>query len=206
MDAIISWLLANYPIVALLIAVAFVAWRLKGYLDKLSNHLDKLDTRIENQPYKQHETQYDKLSGKIDELGTNISLIMGYLSSKSGKAANLFSIKCSLRKLNEAGDNLYKDFGGELFLKSNETFLLDAIAAKAPKTALDVEVAASEVLFENLQNDIFNGLKNWVYNSPTRKIRVNGQEQDYTVTMNDVCFILSIPLRDMYLKAHPEVA
>ena len=30
-------------------------------------------------------------------------------------------------------------------------------------------------------------------------------ERDYIVTMNDVCFVLSLPLRDMYLELHPEL-
>ncbi len=33
----------------------------------------------------------------------------------------------------------------------------------------------------------------------------DGEEFDYSVTMDDVCFIISIPLRDGYLEAHKEI-
>ena len=32
-----------------------------------------------------------------------------------------------------------------------------------------------------------------------------GNEKTYEVNLADICFILSIPLRDMYLKEHPEI-
>ena len=91
------------------------------------------------------------------------------------------------------------------FLDKNSDELLAAIAAKDPQTALDVENFAIEVLISQLDSDIFNELKQWVYNSPSFKIEIQGQEQEYTVSMNDVCFILSLPLRDMYLKTHPDL-
>ncbi len=197
-------IIAGYSVTAFLfVVVAVIVWLVARFY---FTRFKKTEERVSDLPCKQHEVQYEKLSNKMDKLGMDINSIMLYLSMKSNKAAGLFSVKHSPRKLNEAGEDLYKDFDGESFLNNNKKLFLDAIAAKNPKTALDVEVAASEVLFENLQNDIFNGLKNWVYNSPTRKIKVNGQEQDYNVTINDVVFIMSLPLRDMYLKAHPEVA
>lgn len=33
----------------------------------------------------------------------------------------------------------------------------------------------------------------------------NGVERDYDLSLSDVCFVLSLPLRDMYLEAHPEL-
>ena len=197
-------IIAGYSVTAFLfIVVAVVVWFVARFY---FTRFKKTEERVNNLPCKQHESQYEKLSEKIDNLRTDINAVMVYLNAKGGKAASMFSVKHSPRRLNEDGEKLYEEFAGEAFLKNNKKMLLDAIAAKNPKTALDVEMAASEVLFENLHNDIFNGLENWVYNCPTRKIKVNGQEQDYNVTMNDVCFILSLPLRDMYLETHPEVA
>lgn len=33
----------------------------------------------------------------------------------------------------------------------------------------------------------------------------NGQEKPYDLAITDVCFVLSLPLRDMYLKEHPQI-
>ena len=55
-------------------------------------------------------------------------------------------------------------------------------------------------------NEIFNELKTSVYNSPSYKITdAEGHERMYDLALYDVCYILSLPLRDMYLAAHPEI-
>lgn len=52
---------------------------------------------------------------------------------------------------------------------------------------------------------MFIGMINWVYNSSPRKIILDGVEKDYSNSMNDVCFVLSLPLRNMYLDLYPEL-
>ena len=91
------------------------------------------------------------------------------------------------------------------FLDKNKDILIQGIDNKTPKTALDVEESALEVLFSLTDNDMFIKIKNWIYNSPTRKLLIDGVEKDYAITMNDVCFVLSLPLRNMYLDLHPEL-
>ena len=124
---------------------------------------------------------------------------------KDSKAAVLFSQKESPRKLNPSGRHIFDDCNGMLFLEENKKILLSAIAAKAPKTALDVENVANEVLIERLDSDIFNDIKAWVYERPPVKVEIQGMDKEYAIAMNDVCFILSLPLRDMYLDLHSEL-
>lgn len=125
--------------------------------------------------------------------------------TKDSKASFIFSQKASPRKLNAYGNRLFEECNGQKFLDRNKEELLESISAKNPNTALDVENLAVQVLISRLDSDIFNELKQWVYNSPTWKIEIQGQPQDYTVTMNDICFVLSLPLRDMYLALHPDI-
>ena len=33
----------------------------------------------------------------------------------------------------------------------------------------------------------------------------NGKEKSYDLSIPDICFVLSLPLRDMYLKDHPKI-
>ena len=44
--------------------------------------------------------------------------------------------------------------------------------------------------------DAFNHIKDIVYDLP----EMDTPEGKYELTLNDVCFVLSIPLRDMYIK------
>ena len=135
----------------------------------------------------------------------DLAVIRTYLTTKYPTAAPVFSQKMSPRSLNDAGKKLLEDIGGAAFLSENKNVLVACIDERKPKTALDVEEAALLVLYDHLDDDMFNGMKKWVYNSPSRKLMIDGKERDYTVTMNDVCFVLSLPLRDMYLELYPEL-
>lgn len=196
MNQIYKWLLENYPVLFWCVALIVIVWLVaKFYYQRFK----KVETKVNELPCAVRESQYTQI--KDDLLQIKMFLMM-----KNPKTATMFSEKHSPRLLNEAGKQLFQDVNGDAFLDANSVVLLDAIAKKTPKTALDVEVGAHEVLVENLNSDIFNEIKNWVYNSPTRKVVVNGEQTDYAVTLGDVCFVLSIPLRDRYLKMHPEIS
>jgi len=91
-------------------------------------------------------------------------------------------------------------------LNNNQKILFDMIDEKEPQTALDVENAALEVLYKCVDNNIFNDVKVLVYQSKAIIIEEKGKEpMEYAITMNDICFIFSIELRDRYLTEHPNV-
>ena len=71
------------------------------------------------------------------------------------------------------------------------------------KTALDVEQYSFAALVLCTNEDFFIPLKNYVYNCPDIEME-GGQMIEMSVEI--VCFILSLPLRDLYLTAHPEIS
>ncbi|MBQ3832679.1 MAG: hypothetical protein II935_07270 [Bacteroidales bacterium] len=198
MDAIISFIIERWPIMVVVIVVAIAVWLFARWYYKHFKRIEEHVKALENLPCGKHEDMF--VSIKED-----LTVIRTYLTTKYPTAAPVFSRKQSPRILNEAGKKLLEDIGGTAFLSSNREFLIKSIDEKKPKTALDVEESSLLVLYDHLDDDIFNDLKKWVYNSPSRKLLVDGTERDYTVTMNDVCFVLSIPLRDIYLELHPEL-
>lgn len=146
-----------------------------------------------------------RLRYDINEIKQELVAIRTYLTVKDTDVENVFSKKHSPRELNEAGEKLYADIKGKEFLDKNKDILIQGIDNKAPKTALDVEESALEVIVSLIDNDMFIGMKNWVYNSSPRKVILDGVEKDYSISMNDVCFVLSLPLRNMYLDLYPEL-
>lgn len=191
-----KWIAENYPVWLVAAVVAVVVWLIaKFYYTRIV----KMENAIKVLPCAAHEQINQKILDKLTTITT-------YLITRDSKASLIFSQKKSPRKLNAFGEQLFKDCGGQKFLDQNSEELLAAIAAKDPGTALDVENLAIEVLISRLDSGIFNELKQWVYNSPSLKIEIQGQGQEYAVTMNDICFVLSLPLRDMYLETHPDLA
>ena len=110
------------------------------------------------------------------------------------------------RRLNDIGEWVFNQVQGEKFLNNNKDFFFSKIDEMKPQTAYDVESSANYVCVVHTQNSIFNDIKMFVYNSPLVKIKdAEGIEHSRDLTLLDVCSVLSLPLRDMYLKEHPEV-
>lgn len=197
-----KWLAENYPVVIVIAVVAVVVWLIARFyytrMVKAEDGIKNLSVELKNLPCAEREKTNLQI---LDNLNT----IITYLKIKDSKAAVLFSQKESPRKLNAQGISLFNECAGQKFIDDNKEQLLSAIESKNPRTALDVEQYANEVLVSRLNLEIFNELKQWVYNSPSIQVDVSGRKVEYALTMNDICFILSIPLRDLYLDYHPEI-
>lgn len=197
-----NWLAENYPIMIVIAVVAVIVWLIARFyytrMVKAEDGIKNLSVELKNLPCAERE----KMNLQILD---NLNTIITYLKIKDSKAAVLFSQKESPRKLNAQGISLFNECAGQKFINDNKEQLLSAIESKNPRTALDVEQYANEVLVSRLNSEIFNELKQWVYNSPSIQVDVSGRKVEYALTMNDICFILSIPLRDLYLDYHPEI-
>lgn len=146
------------------------------------------------------------IKNNLIELKEDIVCIKSVLVQKYPNSANVFSMKKSPRKLNQSGDTLFKNINGEKFLNDNKEFFFAKIEEQKHKTALDVEIASNIACTSYTDNDMFNDIKNYVYNAPSIIIQnEDGIERKYDVSLGDVCFVLSIPLRDMYLTEHPDI-
>jgi len=192
MDAIVTFLMERWPVLAtVLVAVVLTVIICKWYFNRFVPTEKKADNnlkRFEALPCEKHEEE--------------ISSIRAYLLVKYPKAFGTYAQKQRPRCLNEEGKRLFEEIGGAAFLEANGARLIARLEQKNPKTPLDVELYALDVLYGMLNDDLFNDLKRWVYDCPVRKLVVDGVEKAYEVTMNDVCFVLSIPLRDLYFENH----
>lgn len=219
-SAILQWLSENYPMIfGALVVIGITAvftWRvfcwvhrIKNLEKELPNKADKntLPCEINQKKIDDYNNLAEQIRNDINEIRSDITEVRTYLLTKNSSAAPIFSRKHSPRQLNELGRKVYKDINGEDFLEENKHLFISSIEKSRPMTALDVEANALSVMIENTNKPIFNGIKKWVYNSPSIQIPTNaeGETKEYTITLNDICFILSIPLRDMYLGVHKEI-
>lgn len=220
MDAVLDYLMERWPVLALFVVVIIITAVVVWLLSRWYHRFEKVEDTIKELPCEKHNDLYHRIAetektvkelpcSKHDKLYNDIReeliAIRTYLTVKDTDVENVFSKKYSPRELNEAGEKLYADVNGKEFLDKNKDILIQGIDNKTPKTELDVEESALEVLISLIDNDMFIGLKKWVYNSSARKVILDGVEKDYSISMNDVCFVLSLPLRNMYLDLHPEL-
>lgn len=165
--------------------------------------------------------KYDSLDKKIDKVKEDIESRISRLPCDvhsdrlsdtekdvaffRGKTEFILSAKQSPRTLNKYGQELFQEIDGESFLAENKQKLFDFIDAESPKTAYDVEADARKAVHSLTDDDSFNRIKVWLYNSPAKKIEVEGKETEYCFSLEDACFVISLPLRDMYIESHPTI-
>lgn len=207
-SAIWSFISEHYPVLFLILVVAGIVWLVAKKWFSLQHEMKNQNVKISEtgNKLKGCESRIDKIDEAISAIKEDLAIIRTHLIEKDSKAAKVFSGKASPRKLNDMGERVYKEFGGPDFLNKNQDFLFKMIEEKKPQTALDVENVSLEVLYKCVENDIFNDVKVLVYNSKAITIQEKGKEPtEYALTMNDICFIFSIELRDRYLATHPQV-
>ncbi|MBD5181010.1 MAG: hypothetical protein HDS98_00465 [Bacteroidales bacterium] len=190
--------------------------RISERLDETGRLLAGIESRMTSVPCKAHSERHDrheerlnntdallhKMEGQLEILVSNsIQKSTGKIRKTAGTA---FSAKHSPRVLNDNGISLLHDCGGNDFLEKHMDYFIAKIETLQPKTALDVEDLALAVLQTSVGDDMFIPLKNWVYNAPLREIRnPDGSETRQEITLDDIIFVLSIPIRDKYLSKHP---
>ena len=197
----------------ILCGIGALIWKIASRSQSTKDKLKELDTL----PCSHHNLRLNSHDGLLNETRTTLGEMKGQLEllvrlSTATRTKPLiiateeYSEKKSPRKLNSNGEALYKDIDGERFLTDNLAYFFSEIDKLAPKTALDVENFSLSILRVSLANDIFIPLKSWVYNEPSRCI-VNreGKTVSTEVSMDDVLFVLSLPLRDKYLDAHRDI-
>lgn len=192
LEVILTWLMANWPA---LVVVGGIVWFVTRFYYKEFRPVEKSVNTL----------PCDSRGKLLEDIKESLAVIRTYITTTDPKRASIFSQKASPRKLNNAGEQLLNNCGGIAFIEANKRLLFGWLDEKKPKTALDVEKSALEVLIENVDNDVFNPLKGWVYNSPSMEVVVDGENKELAVSLQDVCFVISLPLRDMYLAAHPEI-
>lgn len=180
------------------VAVLGGVWAMFTFVFKIGQTKEHLDMFEKNtgERFEGVDRRLDKIEDTLDIHTKVLVRICSFLDLKFPKNSFLFSMKMSPRRLNPTGEKLFDAMGGARFLRDNKEQLFANIDREKPQTRLDVETAAMLALMTYLPSPAFNGIKDTVYNMPS----IDTEKGKYDVTMTDVCFVLSLPLRDMYIK------
>ncbi len=183
-------------------------WFIVRHAFKAGSYAHRLDAVDERTRFASCGTR----AAEIKEHGERLAIVREDIAALkvmlSARTADIsaFSVKHSPRRLNEAGERIFKEMGGDEFINANKAELFKRIGARCPKTALDVEAASYAVCAALTETDLFNGVKEYVYNAPALRVQgANGETLSKDITLSDACFVISIPLRDLYLSEHGEI-
>jgi hypothetical protein len=171
------------------------------YFEKIDKRFSDVDKRFADV-----NTNIKDITRDVKDLTRDVISIKSFLSTKYKEDIDLVSLKNSPTKLSDFGNQILEEINGIEFINDNKECLISRLDEEKPRTALDVENSAFIVFVNFCNNEKFDGIKNFIYNSPEYNVKDNkGCDRKYNLSLIDVCFILSIPLRDMYLEPHPEI-
>ncbi len=183
----ISIIIALITLVMSIVSIIYSTAYKRGEYDKRLERLEEDNSATKDNVAKLHD---------------DMIRVLTVMQLRMRGTESILSAKNSPRQLNDLGGKLYSEMNGAKFLTDNESKLFSIIDKQSPKTAFDVEGAALFACNSVANDDIFNPIKQFIYNCPTQK-DANGD--DYELTLDGACFILSLPLRDAYLQKHPNI-
>lgn len=198
-DFIMEHLAASMIVIIIaVVGFGFLVWWCSALYHKIK--------KVEQLQCNDHGGRMGELEKTMADIKEDLTVIKSVIIQKYPTSANVFSMKKSPRRLNKMGEWLFEQVKGREFLEKNKNFLFEKMDEGHPSTALDVENAAHIACSSSTNELMFSEIKSFVYNAPSIDIPDDDAgSRKYDITLGDVCFVLSIPLRDMYLSEHPEI-
>ncbi len=211
MDSIIEYLINNAPWIVVVLVAIIATWRVSKYHTKLEEIKDK----VEKLPCDKHKDdirdsgqRYNELQRIVSSTNDMVVEINKWLMKFDNDMIDKLAKKASPLKMTPLGEVLFEKSSAKKTIDNNIDFLIKELEDINPQTAYDVEEEALSYLLRNMGNEIFTDIKQFLYYSPDTiqlKDPVSGEDKDVRLSMQSIIKLMSIYLRDLYLKKHPNI-
>ena len=210
MNALLTWLLNSAPWIGTLVAVAIATYFITRYFSKLEYSHKKLSKKVAELPCKENRQSIQEFHGMkstLVSINDQVGEITKWIMHMDDGMIDTLARKCSPRQMTKMGMELFDISGAKSAIDENIDLFIGEIEEKEPKTPFDAENYALDVLIGKITTPIFNGIKNYIYYQPEiiKLKNENGEEEDVKISLNTLVRLMSIELRDRYLKKHPEI-
>lgn len=172
---------------------------------KCTKHEEKVascETRLSTQ--EDTSRKLDVLLVNIENLTDSMLKVETWIMKNDQDMISSFAKKCSPYQLTAAGKNLLEISKGKECIDKNLDTFTNQLKEYAPLTEYDVEENAKAVLLEASRTPLFNQIKDYLYNSPSKfTFEGEGESVSAEINISTVLFVMSIYLRDKYLEKYP---
>ena len=196
MAPVITYLLNNAPWIAVIVLAIIGSWKMSKYHAKLEETRNK----VENLPCDKHKDDIRDSGQRYNELQRIVSSTNDMIDKLAKKASPL--------KMTPLGEVLFEESSAKKTIDNNIDFLIKELEDINPQTAYDVEEEALSYLLRNMGSEIFADIKQFLYYSPDTiqlKDPASGEDKAVRLSMQSIIKLMSIYLRDLYLKKHPDI-
>lgn len=209
LETVVTYFLENFPWIAAICVTGYLSWKAAVYYTKVEDARKKVDSL----PCEKRKEELDSHLGKVVGLEDDISSltetvddISKWLMKFDSEMINSLAKKHSPSKLTFAGEQLLEVSGAKKVINDNLEYYISEMEGMKPNNPYDVEKFAMKVILGSINSDIFVPIKNYLYYSPDKISFYNEQEgKDEVVKLSiySIIGVMTIFLRDEYLKRHP---
>jgi hypothetical protein len=226
MESALAYLLEHYPLIGITLLLFFLTIYVTIRVYKYKLGVDSTKNKVDSLPCAEREKDHAFLKEKIlsNENATlksiedlrklilsrenNIEELVAWVMKKDNKMINILTKKHSPLSMTAVGKILFELTPTMQLVDDNKGYFLSEIEKENPPTAFDVENTAFKVMLRNINQPMFNGLKQYLFNAP-EKIPVKdpdtNEEELIAFDMNTAMQLMSIYLRDLYMDIHPDI-
>jgi hypothetical protein len=185
-----------YAVIAIVGIV--VVWRIaRFYYTNYSVRMRAVEDKVRDSDCARHGRAINDFDGTTKIILHKIDFIEKALIASDKKLLSAFAKSNSPLQLNQRAIDLMTSSGADRILERHRDVLIKQIEELNPATAYDVEQNAYKVLILNSDASWFIPLKEYIFNNPVF--------QGENISMDAICFVMSLPLRDYYFNKHPEI-
>jgi hypothetical protein len=217
-----DWLYANSPILLLVLVVAVICVLVSIKIMKYINRQQNINQKVESLPCTKHREGIDTSINSYNELlritrDVNITVsgmadriieISKWIIKKDSNMVGSLMTKASPLNITSLGYIVYRESGAEKLMSEQLPVFIDTLTEINPKTAYDVEGESFNLILKNTGQPYFKPIKDYLYVSPDPARIVNPdtkREVEVSVSLTLIAKLMSLVLRDEYLKLHPEI-
>ena len=218
MDTIFQFFLDKYPYIIIAIIVVFTVFFAVRYhytqVAPAKKSSKESCDRLDVLPCGKHEDNIKNVDGTLTKLNDSVESVKDLLTEVTKwimrfdtNTIDVFMKKNSPYQLTNVGIKILNESKGKETIDNNIDFFINLIESYNPRTAFDVEDRAMDVILNNIGNDIFDDVKNYVYYSPEKKdVQMDDNSiVEIKISMPPLIRSMSIYLRDKYFDKYPEI-
>ncbi len=218
-----DWLYANSPTLLLILVVAAVCVIVTVRVMKYVNKQQNINKKVDDLPCTKHREDIDVSHSNYNELlrvtkEVNVTVsgmedrlieVSKWIIRKDNKMTDALMAKASPLNITPLGYVVYKESGAKKLMSEHLPLFIDALSGIDPKTAYDVENESFNLILKNTGQPYFKPIKDYLYVAPDPATFVNPdtkKEVEVSLSLSQIAKLMSLELRDEYLKLHPEIA
>ena len=211
MAPVITYLLNNAPWIAVIVLAIIGSWKMSKYhakLDETRNKVENLPCDNHNDDIRDSGQRYNELQRIVSSTNDMVVEINKWLMKFDNDMIDKLAKKASPLKMTPLGEVLFEESSAKKTIDNNIDFLIKELEDINPQTAYDVEEEALSYLLRNMGSEIFADIKQFLYYSPDTiqlKDPASGEDKAVRLSMQSIIKLMSIYLRDLYLKKHPDI-